>query len=110
MTETGRRTNMIYELADFQVKAEDHTAFGEALARAIDAVLSKAQGYRTHQVLACRETPGRCVLMVGWDSVEDHMVGFRQSAAFADWRAIIGPFFAKLPHVEHFELFASSAR
>lgn len=99
---------MIYELADFLVKAEDHAAFGEALERAVNTVLSKASGYRTHQVLGCRETPGRFVLLVGWDRVEDHMVGFRESAAFADWRAIIGPFFARPPQVEHFDVIATS--
>jgi len=43
-----------------------------------------------------------------WTSTEAHTVGFRQSAAFADWRAIIGPFFAKAPYVEHFDLSHSS--
>jgi hypothetical protein len=35
-------------------------------------------------------------------------VGFRQSPAFADWRAIVGPFFAAPPVVEHFELLCKS--
>lgn len=99
---------MIYELADFLVKPQDHVVFGEALERAVCTVLSKARGYRSHQVLACRETPGRYVLLVGWDSVEDHMVGFRESAAFGDWRAIIGPYFSKPPLVEHFDVVARS--
>jgi hypothetical protein len=39
-----------------------------------------------------------------WATLEDHTVGFRQSAAFQDWRAIVGPFFAQPPYVEHFNL------
>ncbi len=48
------------------------------------------------------ETPGRYVLQVNWETLEDHTVGFRESPAFAQWRAIIGPYFAQAPHVEHF--------
>ena len=55
-----------------------------------------------------QSTPGRYVLLVDWDSVEAHTVGFRESAAFAEWRALIGPFFAKPPCVEHFHVAASS--
>ena len=50
----------------------------------------------------------RVVLQVEWDNLEAHTVGFRQSPAFAEWRAIIGPYFARPPHVEHFDVVASS--
>ncbi|MEO8299829.1 MAG: antibiotic biosynthesis monooxygenase, partial [Burkholderiales bacterium] len=43
------------------------------------------------------------------DSVDDHLVGFRQSPAFAEWRAIVGPYFAQPPLMEHFDLVARSA-
>ena len=54
------------------------------------------------------ETPERYVLQIFWATLEDHTVGFRQSPAFTEWRAIVGPFFAAAPHVEHFELVAQS--
>jgi len=41
---------------------------------------------------------------VHWNTLEDHTQGFRESPAFAEWRAIIGPFFAQPPQVEHFTL------
>jgi hypothetical protein len=47
-------------------------------------------------------------LMIFWDTLEDHTVHFRQSPAFAEWRAIVGPFFASPPVVEHFNLLAKS--
>jgi hypothetical protein len=47
--------------------------------------------------------------MIFWDTLEDHTVGFRQSEAFTQWRAIVGPFFAVPPVVEHFELVTKSA-
>lgn len=95
---------MITELADFTVRPEDHEAFGQALAKGLATVLSKAEGYLGHEILSCQETQGRWVLLVRWSSLEAHTVGFRQSSAFADWRAIIGPYFAQPPRVEHFEV------
>ncbi len=97
---------MIIEIADIKVRPEDRDAFSEAIARAAATVLSKAAGYRSHQILACIETPGRFVLHIEWDTLEAHTVGFRQSPAFAEWRAIIGPFFLQPPHVEHFDVVA----
>lgn len=95
---------MIIEIAEFKVKPEDAAAFGEAISRAAQTTLAQAAGYRGHQILACRETPGRFVLHVNWNTLEDHTVGFRESAAFGQWRAIIGPFFLAAPHVEHFDV------
>ena len=46
----------------------------------------------------------RYILQIFWTTLEDHTVGFRQGPLFAEWRAIIGPFFAQPPVVEHFEL------
>ncbi len=99
---------MIIEVADFKVRPEDRDAFSEAITRAAATVLSKSGGYRRHQILACQESPGRFILTVEWDSVEAHMVGFRESPAFADWRAIIGPFFLQPPLVEHFDVVAAT--
>jgi heme-degrading monooxygenase HmoA len=99
---------MVIELADIRVRPEDKAAFSEAITRALKTVLSKAAGYRGHTVYACQETPGRYMLKVEWDSVEAHNVGFRQSPAFAEWRAIIGPFFAQPPVVEHFDVVTTS--
>lgn len=99
---------MIVEVADFKVRPEDTAAFAEAITRAAATVLARAAGYRRHGILACQETPGRFLLTVEWDNLEAHTVGFRQSVAFAEWRAIIGPFFLQPPHVEHFDVVATS--
>lgn len=99
---------MIVEVADFKVSAENRDAFCAAITLAASTLLAKAGGYRGHRILACRESAGRFILIVEWDSLEAHTVGFRQSPAFTEWRAIIGPFFQHAPHVEHFEVVAGS--
>jgi heme-degrading monooxygenase HmoA len=98
---------MIIEIADIAVQPEDKDAFAEAIQRAARTVLARSPGYRRHIIFASHETPGRFVLQVEWDNLEAHTVGFRQSPAFAEWRAIIGPYFAQPPHVEHFDVVAS---
>lgn len=100
---------MIVEIADFKVEPAKHKDFGSAIRQAADSVLSKATGYLGHTVLACIETEGRYVLTVHWETLDDHTIGFRQSAAFAEWRAIIGPYFVEPPHVKHFTVEDSRA-
>ena len=70
------------------------------------AVNGRYQGYTINRGI---ESPDRYVLQIHWDTLEDHTVGFRQSDLFTQWRAIIGPFFAAPPVVEHFDLVTQSA-
>lgn len=97
---------MITEIAEFKVSPDRTDEFSTALTGAAISLLSKSQGYRSHRILICQETPGRVVLTVDWDTLEDHTVGFRQSPAFIQWRAIIGPYFLDPPKVEHFNVVA----
>jgi len=99
---------MIIEIADIKILPDGREEFAAAIIRAANTVLARAAGYRGHRILACRETPGRFVLTVEWDSLEAHTVGFRQSPAFAEWRALIGRYFAEPPHVEHFDVLADA--
>ena len=99
---------MILELADIRVQPGQEAAFDEAIQRALKTVMSRAHGMRGFKVNKCIETPQRFILQVFWDSVEDHTVRFRQGPLFAEWRAIIGPFFASPPQVEHFTLLTKS--
>ena len=99
---------MIVEIADFKVRPEQRAAFLQAITGAAQSILAQAVGYRSHRILACQESPGRVVLTVEWETLEAHTVGFRQSPAFTEWRAVIGPFFLEPPQVEHFDIAAAS--
>ena len=100
---------MIIEHADIRIQPGQQAAFEEAIGRALATVASKAKGFRSAKVLGGIESPERFILMIEWYSVEDHTEGFRGSPAFAEWRAIIGPFFASPPVVEHFNLTSAKA-
>ena len=99
---------MIVEIADFKVRPEQRAQFLQVITGAATTHLAKSEGYLGHRILACQESPGRVVLTVEWATLEAHTVGFRQSRAFTEWRAMIGPFFLEPPHVEHFDIAAAS--
>jgi heme-degrading monooxygenase HmoA len=99
---------MILELADIRIQPGQQAAFDEAIVRGLTTVIAHAKGFQGFKVNKGIESPERYVLQIFWDTLEDHTVGFRQSPAFAEWRAIVGPFFAAPPVVEHFDLLAKS--
>ncbi|UCG97591.1 MAG: antibiotic biosynthesis monooxygenase [Burkholderiales bacterium] len=99
---------MILELADIRIQPGQQAAFDEAIVRGLVTVISKAKGFRGYKVNKGIESPERYLLMIFWEQLEDHTVEFRGSAAFGEWRAIVGPFFAQPPAVEHFTLLAKS--
>jgi heme-degrading monooxygenase HmoA len=100
---------MILELADIRIQPGQQAAFDAAIQRGVQSVISKAKGFCGYKVNNGIESPERYLLMIFWETVENHTVDFRQSPAFAEWRAIVGPFFAQPPVVEHFTLLAKSA-
>ena len=99
---------MILELADIRIQPGQNAAFDEAIQRGVREVISKAKGFQGFKVNKGIETPERYILQIFWETLENHTVDFRQSEAFTQWRAIVGPFFAAPPVVEHFDLVAKS--
>jgi heme-degrading monooxygenase HmoA len=100
---------MILEIADIRIAPGQQAAFEEALTRALATVASQATGMLGWTVNKGVENPERYSLQIVWATLEDHTVGFREGPLFAQWRAIIGPFFAQPPQVEHFALVGKSA-
>ncbi len=99
---------MIFEIADIRIHAGQQAAFEEAIQRGLTTVISRAKGAKGWQVNRGTESPERFVLMIIWETLEAHTVGFRGGPLFAEWRAIVGPFFAVPPTVEHFTLVGKS--
>ena len=100
---------MILEIADFRIPPGKNAEFDAAIRRGIETVVSQAKGFRAWMVHKGIESPERYVLMIQWDTLENHTVDFRGGPLFAEWRAIVGPYFASPPQVEHFELVGRSA-
>ncbi|MDO9030397.1 MAG: antibiotic biosynthesis monooxygenase family protein [Hydrogenophaga sp.] len=99
---------MILEHADIRIDPAKATEFEAAILRGASTVIAQAKGFKGFKVNRSIESAGRYILMIYWDTLEDHTVGFRQSSAFAEWRSIVGPFFLQPPVVEHLELVGKS--
>jgi len=99
---------MILEIADIRIPPGQQAAFEAAIQRGLATVVARAEGMRGYKVNRGIESPERYVLQIFWDTLEAHTVGFRQGPLFAEWRAIVGPFFAEPPVVEHFTLAVKS--
>lgn len=93
---------MILEVADIRIVAGQQAAFEQAAHHGIQTVIARSKGFRGYQVRHSIESPDRYLLLLEWDTLEDHTVGFRGSAAYAQWRALVSEFFVVPPFVEHF--------
>jgi heme-degrading monooxygenase HmoA len=99
---------MIVEIAQIAVVPGRETDFEAAFAGAIKFAAA-SPGFRRHELRRSIENPGRYLLRIEWETLEDHTVRFRGSPAFTQWRAGVGPFFAAPPVVEHFQAVAGEA-
>ncbi len=92
---------MIVEHALLPVRPGQEAAFEAALVEAVP-LISAAVGFRSVSVSRGVERPSTYLLLVEWDSVADHDEGFRRSAAYERWRALLHHFYDPFPVVEHF--------
>jgi heme-degrading monooxygenase HmoA len=95
---------MVLEIADITIVDGKNAEFDLAITRGVTEVVARASGFLGFKIQKGIESPNRYLLMIEWSSLDDHMVGFRNSPAFQEWRAIVGPFFAGPPKMEHFQL------
>ncbi|ERB66469.1 antibiotic biosynthesis monooxygenase family protein [Vibrio coralliilyticus] len=93
---------MILEVAILDVKPDMEKEFEQNFAKA-QAIISSMKGYVSHQLQRCIENPGRYILLVNWQTLEDHEIGFRQSAEYQEWKALLHHFYDPFPTVEHYE-------
>lgn len=91
---------MIKELAEIDIRPGCEQAFEDAASEA-RALFLGSKGCLAFRLYRSLEQPSRYHLAVEWESVEAHMVEFRNSEAFLGWRRLCGPYFLNPPRVEH---------
>ena len=99
---------MILELADIRIPPGKQAEFDAAIVRGVTTVISQAKGFLGYSVHKGIETPERYLLQIRWATLENHTVDFRGGPLFPQWRAIVGPYFAVPPQVEHYEIVGKS--
>lgn len=92
---------MILEIAQLQVKPGQTAQFEAAFAQA-KAIIASMKGYLGHELQHCIENDHQYMLLVRWDTLEDHTVGFRESAQYQSWRALLHHFYDPFPTVLHY--------
>ncbi len=93
---------MILEVAVLDVKPNQQAEFEIAFSQA-QAIIASMPGYCSHQLQRCLEQRNRYLLLVNWQQLEDHTLGFRNSPQYQEWKALLHHFYDPFPSVQHFE-------
>ena len=96
---------MILEIAQITVKQGLEATFEAGVAEAAP-LFKRAKGCKSMELQRSIEHPRRYRLFVGWETVENHTVDFRESADFQSWRQLVSHCFDGAPEVEHTRLVA----
>ncbi len=92
---------MILEVAILQIKTGLSHDFEQAFDRA-KGIISSMQGYISHELKKCIEETDKYILLVNWETIEDHEIGFRKSKEYQEWKSILHHFYKPFPLVEHY--------
>lgn len=98
---------MILEQAVLNVRPGQSPGFEAAFARA-KTIVSAMPGFRGLTLSSCVERPDTYLLLVRWDTLEDHTEGFRGSPQYQEWRSLLHHFYDPFPVVEHYREVASA--
>jgi heme-degrading monooxygenase HmoA len=94
---------MILEAAILDVIAGREAEFESAFAQA-SSIIASMDGYISHQLQHCMEAPNRYLLLVQWETLDAHTVGFRSSPEYQEWKKLLHHFYDPFPTVEHYEM------
>jgi heme-degrading monooxygenase HmoA len=94
---------LILEVAILDIKTGLATEF-EAAFKVAAKIITAMPGYVGHELQHCLENHDRYILLVRWQTLADHTIGFRQSPEYQTWRSLLHHFYDPFPVVEHHEL------
>lgn len=94
---------MILEVAILQVKKGEESLFEKDFEKA-GKHISAIDGYIGHSLRKCIEHENKYILLVDWEKIEDHTIGFRQSEEYLEWKKLLHHYYDPFPVVEHFEM------
>jgi len=92
---------MIIESAILSIKAGQGPAF-EAALQSARPLIEATPGFLGIEIWPCIEDPDRYLLLVRWEKLEDHTIGFRKSDRFQKWREKLHHFYDPMPVILHY--------
>ena len=92
---------MVVEKAELSIIDGKTTDFERDFARA-SKIISSRKGYISHELLKSTEIKGRYLLIVRWETQEDHQEGFRKSKEYTEWKSLLHHYYHPFPEIEYF--------
>lgn len=92
---------MILEVAVLQIKKGMNSEFEQNFEKA-SLIISRMKGYINHQLKKCIEKENQYILLVNWETLEDHEIGFRKSEQYKEWKTLLHHFYEPFPEVLHY--------
>jgi heme-degrading monooxygenase HmoA len=96
-----KNIRLILEVAILNVISGQEDDFLKAFSQA-QGIISKMEGYISHQLKRCVENNSQFILLVEWENLTDHLVGFRKSKEYEEWKSLLHHFYDPFPTVEHY--------
>ena len=93
---------MILELAILTVK-KDLTQSFERDFKIAEKIISSMKGFVNLELKKCIEVQNQYLLLVHWQSIEDHEIGFRQSNEYQEWKKLLHHYYDPFPTVQHYQ-------
>ena len=93
---------MILEVAILDVISDRSGEFEVAFSQA-EKIIMSMDGYISHELQKCIEKESRYLLLVKWEKLEDHTIGFRRSKKYQEWKNLLHHFYSPFPVVEHYQ-------
>lgn len=93
---------MILEVAILKIKQGQSLTF-EANFQKAESIISSVKGYISHHLKKCLEQEDKYILLVNWETLEDHKIGFRKSVEYQEWEKLLHYFYEPFPVVEHYK-------
>jgi len=93
---------MVLEVAILEIKLGLSQEFENSFEIAAE-IISSQKGYISHELKKCLEHDDKYLLLVQWESIEDHEIGFRGSEAYQEWKKILHHYYDPFPVVEHYQ-------
>lgn len=93
---------MITEIALLKIVQGRTAEFKIAFQKA-EPIINSMKGYLGHNIEQCLEDDHKFLLLVKWQKLEDHTVGFRQSEEYKEWKKLLHHFYDPFPIVEHYQ-------
>jgi heme-degrading monooxygenase HmoA len=92
---------MVLEVAILNIKEGLSEVFEQSFSKA-SLIISSMKGYISHQLKKCIEHENQYILLVQWETLEDHEIGFRTSQEYHDWKSLLHHFYEPFPEVLHY--------